>query len=78
MAHTLVRDPHMLGIIFQHCESLRAEDYEMLKCWDLTWPLLKLWHANHITFEGITESGWEDLDGFYEWLINSTDMEPVF
>lgn len=75
MAHTLFRDPNMLGIMFAFCDKPGNEE---LQLWNLSWPLLILWHEGHISWNGITEDGWHQLEMFYEWLINSVGMEPVF
>lgn len=77
MSTTLSRDVHTLGIIFSYCNNLSTYQYNlMLKFEDQAYSLLRLWHSDRITFEGITEKGWQEIAGLYEWLTE-LGMTPI-
>jgi len=77
--HSFIRDEAMLRAMFDATEKIaNAELFAELKTWSLSYPLLWLIHVKHVTVEGITEDGWDDLHELYEWLIEKSIMEPVF
>lgn len=77
MSHTLIRDAGMLAAMYEFADRVLDLYSGDMAGWDLSWPLLRLWERKQITFEGITDAGWSDMEDFYEWLI-SEGMEPVF
>ncbi|MEO6733766.1 MAG: hypothetical protein ABIN01_21260 [Ferruginibacter sp.] len=44
---------------------------------DLAWPLIELVHRRHVELSGITDQGWEALEGLDDELTRTTfDYNP--
>lgn len=48
--------------------EMSENDYQRLKGWDLSWPLLRMVIYGQVTIDGMTEKAWIEMTSFYEHL----------
>ena len=73
------RNENILKSMFKFCDSYPTQELNNdLKDWDFSWPILQQLNSGTITYEGITEFGWEMLEELFIYLQESYNFPENF